>query len=244
MFKSETRVGGEVEDLKQLIHWLDIYYILLFDFILVLGGETVNGVGNRQVVQGFRSNRWHLSNQLFFIKLGIDPSKVNPTTLNCSFYNGMLPQSQQCTAPKDLRELAIIVTGEGDGKFNSNDRIIFYGQGTPMMWQRNILVWKQSLPPNFLTFGTVGKRIGTQTSIDGSFPICKQVQLFRSIWRPHQHFCIRAAVVWVFIQLNQWLRLNILPPGVSENGEMLWFLKLWLRTWWHHPFNLFYNNVR
>jgi hypothetical protein len=56
---------------------------------------------------------------------GIDPRNIkiygNP--------GGMLPQANAAPRPADLIENAIVVSGEGDGVFNSSDQILFYAQG-------------------------------------------------------------------------------------------------------------------
>ncbi len=62
---------------------------------------------------------------------GIDPAQVDPRTIKI-YNNGgkMLPEAQNADTPADLIENAIIVSGEGDGKFDSGDYILFYGRGT------------------------------------------------------------------------------------------------------------------
>ena len=63
-------------------------------------------------------------------KLGAEPDKINPATLKIYAYpNGMLPQANSITRQQDLKEIAIMVVGEGDGKFNSSDKIYFFAEG-------------------------------------------------------------------------------------------------------------------
>lgn len=63
--------------------------------------------------------------------LGIDAGSVDPRTIKI-FNNGgkILPESVISITPTDLVENAILITGEGDGSFDENDEIIFYGRGT------------------------------------------------------------------------------------------------------------------
>lgn len=60
---------------------------------------------------------------------GLDPAQINPAHL--SLYaapTGMLPQANS-DASFGLREVAIVVTGAEDGRFDKEDRIIFFGEG-------------------------------------------------------------------------------------------------------------------
>jgi hypothetical protein len=62
---------------------------------------------------------------------GIDPNTVDPRTIKI-YNNGgkMLPEVVSAARPNDLVENAILVSGEGDGTFDQDDYILFYGRGT------------------------------------------------------------------------------------------------------------------
>ena len=62
---------------------------------------------------------------------GIDPNIVDPRTIKI-YNNGGKSYSEIVNAsrPSDLVENAIVVSGEADGKFDSEDYILFYGRGT------------------------------------------------------------------------------------------------------------------
>ncbi len=65
----------------------------------------------------------------FLQKAGFNVTQINPQ--NIKIYGnggGMLPQPNNISRPKDLTENAISVEGEADGKFDSQDFILFYGQ--------------------------------------------------------------------------------------------------------------------
>lgn len=70
----------------------------------------------------------------FLESLGIDVSTLNPQHLNI-FGNGdgLLPESNAAPRTDDLAKNAILVAGEGDGVFDDNDYILFYGWG-PHRW--------------------------------------------------------------------------------------------------------------
>lgn len=70
-------------------------------------------------------------------KAGINPENIDPRQLKIyGNGGGMLPQSNNADRPEDLIENAIYVSGEGDGKFDKSDYILFYAQG-PHTWQLN-----------------------------------------------------------------------------------------------------------
>lgn len=67
----------------------------------------------------------------FLQQLGINLNGVNPKKIKIYGNGGkMLPLANSEYYPTDLTENAIQVQGESDGVFNSEDFILFYGQGT------------------------------------------------------------------------------------------------------------------
>ncbi len=67
-----------------------------------------------------------LSNQL-----GIDLSTINPKHIRLyGNGGGMLPESNSAFRYDDLEENKILVAGEEDGKFDQEDYILFYGEGS------------------------------------------------------------------------------------------------------------------
>jgi hypothetical protein len=67
----------------------------------------------------------------FLQQLGINLNGVNPKKIKLYGNGGkMLPLSNNYPYPTDLTENAIQVQGESDGVFNSEDYILFYGEGT------------------------------------------------------------------------------------------------------------------
>lgn len=67
----------------------------------------------------------------FLQQLGINLNGVDPKKIKIYGNGGqMLPLSNAIFYPSDLIENAIQVQGENDGVFNSDDFILFYGQGT------------------------------------------------------------------------------------------------------------------
>ncbi|MGB3467600.1 MAG: type IX secretion system sortase PorU [Cyclobacteriaceae bacterium] len=112
------------------------YFAGLIAFLL---GIVVSIAETQAQQPVFESGRWfkigltergiyELDTDFFSNNLGINPSEVNPTTIRIfsDGNGGMLPQANSA-ARIPLSENAIIVTGESDGRFDSNDRVIFYG---------------------------------------------------------------------------------------------------------------------
>src|SRR5689334_1629457 len=71
----------------------------------------------------------------FLKSLGIDVDQVNPSFIRIyGNGGGMLPFANSTPRADDLIENAIYVAGESDGHFNTDDYILFYGQGQ-IRWQ-------------------------------------------------------------------------------------------------------------
>ncbi|WP_366185005.1 type IX secretion system sortase PorU [Flavobacterium ovatum] len=67
----------------------------------------------------------------FLEQLGINLNNVNPKKIKLYGNGGkMLPLANSTLYPNDLTENAIQVIGENDGKFDNEDYILFYGEGT------------------------------------------------------------------------------------------------------------------
>lgn len=113
-------------------------------------------------------------------KMGVDPRTINPQQIRMfGVKGGMLPQPNDIPRPTDLPEIAIEVNGEGDGRFDRDDYILFYAEGPDDFRydvQRNIFFYQNNLYSDksyyFLNIGTdAGKRIGLSQNIPGDFPL-------------------------------------------------------------------------
>ena len=110
-------------------------------------------------------------------ELGIDVDNIDPR--NISIYGnggGMLPEAIDDERQDDLFENAIFVEGEGDGKFDGSDYILFYGEGSDKPFL-NTSSNTFNIPKNvydsknyyFLKISSDnGKRIASQSSVSGS----------------------------------------------------------------------------
>lgn len=102
---------------------------------------------------------------------GIDPASIDPRTIKI-YGNGpgMLPKPNSEFRIDDLRENAIVITGESDGRFDEGDEIFFYGKSQQDVWVYDSVTNTYAHSLNiftdetayFLTFGgSPGKRIAT-----------------------------------------------------------------------------------
>lgn len=122
-----------------------------------------------------------------FKKMGFDVSKTDPRKIKIyGNEGGMLPQPNQTPRPEDLAENAILVNGEADGKFNSNDFILFYAQGADKYYfdqSKEIFSYEKNLYADknyyFVTVGeTNGKRITTDAAVPGNLPVINSFENF------------------------------------------------------------------
>ena len=186
-------------------------------------------------------------------KLGADPNKINPTTLKLFGYpTGMLPQANSAPRQKDLQEIAIMVTGEGDGKFNNIDKILFYGQGPDAhyyvpaketFWYENHLYTDKNF--YFITFGSgAGKRITPQESIAGSFPIVNQYIDFAQFEEDKENI-LHSGREWFGFEFDSKTEAIIQfdMAGVVENSPITLISKVMARAFEPASFKVFYNNI-
>lgn len=111
---------------------------------------------------------------------GFDPDRIDPRNISL-FGNGsgMLPQANSSPRSNHLQEMAITVVGESDGKFNSGDYILFYGQNPDKHFfdvNKEIFHYENHLYTDknyyFLTISPhPGKRNENKENIAGSHPV-------------------------------------------------------------------------
>lgn len=113
----------------------------------------------------------------FLASLGIPVNDINPSMIQL-FGNGggMLPQANNDSRLDDLVENSIFISEDGNGRFDNNDYILFYGE-SPHTWQLDATNKIYSHSFNlysdqnyyFLTFNQqYGKRVANQGSIGGT----------------------------------------------------------------------------
>ena len=113
----------------------------------------------------------------FLTSMGINTSTIDPSSLQVyGNGGGMLPQPNSAPRLDDLVENAVFLSEDGNGIFDNNDYILFYG-ATPNPWSynavTNVYTHEYNLYSNqnyyFLTFGQeTGLRIANQNSVAGT----------------------------------------------------------------------------
>ena len=169
-----------------------LIFILLTTTCLFAQKKSVSTVKNSVLSQG----TWYKFaidttgvfkiDRSFLQSLGVNTNEINPKNIRI-FGNGgqLLPMLNSTFRYDGLQETAIIVNGEDDGVFNTNDYILFYGKG-PHNWnvnttqpdlsrhQTNIYTDKSYY---FLTIDNgEGKRISNTVEI--TLPATQQVSTF------------------------------------------------------------------
>ncbi len=110
-------------------------------------------------------------------KRGIDVDNINPQYIKLyGNGGGLLPLNNNTYRADDLLENAIYVAGENDGKFDSLDYVLFYGQ-KPHKWVANTTlkckkrklryepnIWTDSTAYFITVAGSAGKRIVSNTT--------------------------------------------------------------------------------
>ena len=109
--------------------------------------------------------------------LKIDIDRTDPRQIRLlGNKSGMLPQLNEQPRPDDLEEIPIAIAGESDGRFDPQDYILFYGQGSGE-WQYNPqsrrFGYSQNIYSNqqfyFIQIGpSAGRRIEEQPSLPGA----------------------------------------------------------------------------
>jgi hypothetical protein len=113
-------------------------------------------------------------------KTSINPDHTDPKKIKIyGNGGGILPQANHVARAVDLVENAIYIEGEDDGKFDKNDFILFYAEGsdkTEFNVPRNIFSYQNNIYSDknfyFLTVSDGdGKRIATSENLEGSHPV-------------------------------------------------------------------------
>ncbi len=185
-------------------------------------------------------------------KAGIDPSKINPK--NISLFTGqpgMLPQPNSAPRIADLAEVAIMVVGEADGKFNTGDYILFYGQGVDAFgfdpksnsfgYQNNLYSDKNFY---FLTVSTSpGKRLSSRSNLAGNFPVINQFDDF-AFYETEKYNLLHSGRQWFGEQFDQSSTLIIQfdVAGIVPSSTIKLVSHVMAQSITNCSFNVLFNN--
>ena len=186
-------------------------------------------------------------------KMGINPGQINPQNLKIyGREGGMLPQPNAIPRPGDLMECAIAVSGEGDGRFDQGDFILFYGEGPDdyeydiaretFRYENNLYSDKNYY---FLTLGTdAGKRIGASENLPGNFPV---ITTFNDVafHEKDEHNVERSGREWFGEKFglitSHTLTFNL--PGITSGSTIKIVSDVLGQSYTETSFRLFFNNI-
>lgn len=188
-------------------------------------------------------------------KMGFNPGSIDPRNIRI-FGNsgGMLPQRNDLARPDDLTENAIFVSGEDDGKFNSGDYILFYGQGphkASFDYSRKIYEYEHNLysEKNFY-FVTVadgpGKRITTAANQNGSFPVIQRYHDY-AYHELDQNNILSSGRAWYGETFSNGTEkeFSFTFPGIPSDGTIKVVSDVMARAYLSSAsFKLFFNTVQ
>jgi Peptidase family C25 len=184
---------------------------------------------------------------------GLNPDAINPRDLQLYAYpTGMLPQTNSAFRPVGLVELDITVSGEEDGKFNSGDFILFYGQGPDRVeyneakgifeYQNNLYADKNYY---FLTVGVQnGQRIATVEQATGDGFVNEFLDY--GYYETDSYNELKSGREWFgeSFETRADLTVRFSMAGVAENSEIKMVSSVMAQTYSEASFRLLWNNVQ
>lgn len=183
---------------------------------------------------------------------GINPDQIDPRNIKIyAAQNGMLPQPISAPRKNTLSQIAIQVVGELDGKFNTGDYILFYGQG-PDTYQYNIqkkmFEYENNLYSDknfyFLTVNAdPSNRIAAGENINGTFPIISDYEDI-GYYETDKYNILKSGRHWFGEQFdsNKEATIRFDISGVIENSEISLVSHVMAQSINNSSFQLSFNN--
>jgi hypothetical protein len=186
-------------------------------------------------------------------KTGINPDQIDPKKIAIyTTANGMLPQLNSASRINQLREIAIKVTGDEDGKFNKDDLILFYGQGPDeitFLSEKNTFSYANHLYSDknfyFLTISDQdGKRVGQNENVQGNFPVINQYDDF-TYYENDKNNILTSGRDWFGERFNTTdeVRIQFDIPGIIENTSIKIISQVMGMSQDDTSFKLYFNNI-
>jgi hypothetical protein len=186
-------------------------------------------------------------------KMGINPTSIDPKKIQLfTGQPGMLPQSNSTQRINDLKELAIYVSGESDGKFDAGDYILFFGLGPDTFrfdTQKNFVEYVNNIYSDknfyFLTISNnAGKRANVAPFVEGSFPVINQFDDF-GYYENEKYNLLHSGRQWFGEQFDQFLTATFSfdMPGIVENTPIQFTSHVMAQSITNCSFQITYNNT-
>lgn len=184
---------------------------------------------------------------------GINPDNIDPRHIQMYMgHVGMLPQANAAGRVSDVRQMAIQVTGEADGRFNTGDAIFFLGLGPDKIeYVPNAQMYRYTnhlyddANYVYLTVGDQpGKRISVAPSPTGSFPV---VTTFEDVgfYETERYNILKSGRQWFGEQFdtNPEVTIRFDVPGIIENSPIRFASHVMAQTFAESSFEVFWNGV-
>ncbi len=187
-------------------------------------------------------------------KMGFDAARLDPRKIRLyGQQGGMLPQPNAAARPDDLVEHSIFVAGEADGVFNSGDYILFYAQGPDRVGfdvTRSIFAYEANLYSGknfyFITVGdNDGKRIATQSSVSGNFPVVDWYNDF--VYHEVDSYNeLHSGREWFgeSFDLTTENTFDLTIPGIVENTDIRLVSDVMGQSFSSSSFKVYFNNAQ
>jgi len=183
---------------------------------------------------------------------GINPDQIDPRNIKIyTSHYGMLPQANAEPRKNHLTEIAISVSGEGDGQFNSNDFILFFAKGPDTYKfnaQKQVFEYTNNLFTDknyyFLTVSTgQGKRIADQQNVAGSFPVIQQYDDI-GFYETERFNLLKSGRQWFGEQFDAALEATIRfdIAGIAENSTIRFVSHVMAQSTMNSSFKVLFNN--
>lgn len=184
---------------------------------------------------------------------GFNPGTIDPAKIRLfGNGNGMLPQANSAERTNRLQEIAIAVVGGSDGTFNSQDYILFFGQGPDRQYynlQKEIFYYEHHLYEDknyyFLTISNKeGKRVTIVENLAGSHPVINTYNDF--IYHElESHNELKSGRQWFGERFDFTTErtLKFTLPGIAANSTIKVVSQVMAQTFEPASFNLFLNGI-
>ncbi len=183
---------------------------------------------------------------------GVDPSTIDPTMIHLySYPTGMLPQANSAPRASSIPQVAITVTGESDGKFDSGDEILFYGQSSDYVRynnSKNIFSYENNLYSDdnfyFLRIANVkGERIQKSELNAGGRNVVNEYMDY-GYYETDQYNDLKSGRDWFGEQFDvkNEITIRFTMPGIVPNSEVRFVSNLMAQSYEYSYFKIFWNN--
>ncbi|MFZ5971599.1 MAG: type IX secretion system sortase PorU [Bacteroidota bacterium] len=182
-------------------------------------------------------------------KAGFNPDAINPNHIRLVGYpTGMLPQPNSVVMPNEPLNVAIKVVGGEDGKFNTKDYVVFYGQGPDRLEynaQRNVFAYENNLYSDknfyFLTVDGQGSHVAT-SAVQGATGAISQY-LDVAYYETDNYNSEKSGREWFgeSFATNPELTIRFALPGIVADSEIKVVSSVMAQTYQPSSFRLFWN---